>query len=472
MLEKVRKSFSLPLKLVLDAGALAKKRLNQLPNKRKFSAKGTEFLMRPTYLDAIATTRVDLRVLDAMLPFYVGQFGNAHSRTHLFGWETEKAVERARKQVAALLGAKASEVVFTSGATEANNLAIKGLADFLKQNGQIGEAVTVKTEHKAVLEAFRALETRGWTVHYLTPQRDGRVTPEMLQKVLNDKTRLVSVMAVNNETGVVQDVGALGAAISDFNFRNQLAGKETRVFFHVDAAQAFGKLALVPADCHVDLLSLSGHKIYGPKGVGVLYVNSRPVCRSLREPGTQTAASRPRLRPLFSGGGQERGLRSGTLPVPLVVGLGKAAALCAENMAADYKHVKRLSDRLVAAFAQIPGVHLNCTRDRHFPGVNNFSFEFVEGESLLMGLKQLALSSGSACTSASLEPSYVLKALGLGDELAHTSLRFGIGRFTTEAEISKAIAETRKWVAKLRALSPLWEMHQEGVDLSKIEWTA
>jgi cysteine desulfurase len=495
--------------------------------------KGIHLRGSPLYLDMQATTPTDPRVLDAMLPWMtervsgggvvastassgVGappcapartlrqatpplpphisltpnpispppnnnnnnniqkqrqQFGNPHSRTHMYGWESEAAVEKARAQVASLIGADPKEIVFTSGATESNNLAIKGVAGFYgavagaagasAASGTKRHVVTTQTEHKCVLDSCRWLQQRGWDVTYLPVGKDGRVTAEQVAQSLRPDTALVSIMAVNNEIGVVQPIAAIGAAC-----------RERKVFFHTDAAQAAGKIALDVNACKIDLASISGHKLYGPKGVGALYVRRRP---------------RVRLEAQMSGGGQERGLRSGTVPHPLVVGLGAAAEVARLEMAADVAHVKKLEKRLREGIAaRLQGVVLNGPEDcgqgeapsspssssfpARYAGVVNLSFAYVEGESLLMGLKDVAVSSGSACTSASLEPSYVLRALGVEEDMAHTSIRYGLGRFTTEEEVDRAVAMTCAHVDKLREMSPLWEMVQEGVDLKTIQW--
>jgi cysteine desulfurase len=395
-----------------------------------------------------ATTPLDPRVLDAMLPHMTDGFGNPHSRTHVYGWEAEDAVEAARASVAALVGAHPKEIVFTSGATEANNLAVKGVAGFY--GGKKRHVVTCVTDHKCVLDSCRALQARGFDVTYLPVAPDGRLDMDALKAALRPgETALVSVMAANNEIGVLQDL----AAISD-------AAHAAGALFHTDAAQAAGKMPVDVERDGIDLLSLSGHKLYGPKGVGALYVRRRP---------------RVRLEAQMSGGGQERGLRSGTVPTPLVVGLGAAADLALREMAADARHTRALAARLHAAItSRLDGVVLNgppLDSPHRLPSCVNLSFAYVEGESLLMGLKDLAVSSGSACTSASLEPSYVLRALGVDEEMAHTSVRFGVGRFTTAAEVDRAAALTVARVAKLRELSPLWELVQEGVDLKTIQWS-
>lgn len=428
-------------------------------------------LKRPVYLDFQATTPMDPRVLDKMLPYLTSYYGNPHSRTHQYGWESEAAVEKARQEVAELIGADRKEIVWTSGATEANNLAIKGISHFYgkpekshsnekieKENSAepiLVEAevhlknhiVTTQTEHKCVLDSCRYLETQGFRVTYLPVSTNGLVDPATFDAALiPGETILASIMMVNNEIGVIQPIKQLV----------NLA-KAKGVFFHTDAAQAIGKIPVDVRDLGVDALSLSGHKIYGPKGVGALYVRRRP---------------RVRLEPLFSGGGQERGLRSGTVPTPLVVGLGAACRVAKEDLAYDQQRITRLSKKLELGLMNVaPHVYRNGDLTQSYPGCLNISFAYIEGESLLMALKDLALSSGSACTSASLEPSYVLRALGKDDEMAHSSIRFGIGRFTTDKEIDYAIERTKETVSKLRSMSPLWEMVQEGIDLKSIQWS-
>ena len=388
---------------------------------------------------------MDPRVLEKMLPYFTEKFGNPHSRSHAYGWESEAATDLAREQVAALIGANEKEIVFTSGATESNNIALKGVARFYKDKKN--HIITPVTEHKCVLDSLRHLEQEGFEVTYLPVQSNGLVDLEELRAAFKENTLLVSVMGINNEIGVIQPLAEIGKLC-----------REKGAFFHVDAAQAFGKIPLDVEAMNIDLMSISGHKIYGPKGIGAMYVRRRP---------------RVRLEPLFSGGGQERGFRSGTLPTPLVVGLGEAAAIAKAEMAKDEAHVRRLSDRFLAAILDgIPDVFMNGDREKRWPGNINLSFAYVEGESMIMAIKDLAVSSGSACTSASLEPSYVLRALGVGEELAHTSIRFGIGRFTTDEEVDFAINLIQESVGKLREMSPLWEMVQEGVDISKIEWAA
>lgn len=406
-------------------------------------SKGVLLKGTPVYLDTQATTPLDPRVLDHMLPFMTDLYGNPHSRTHLFGWETEDAVEVARGQVASLIGANAKEIIFTSGATESNNLAVKGVAGFYKEKKR--HVITTQTDHKCVLDSCRVLQQRGFDVTYLPVKSNGLLDLDELKAAIRDDTVLVSVMAVNNEIGVIQPLKDIGAIC-----------RERGVFFHTDAAQAVGKVPIDVNECNIDLLSISGHKLYGPKGVGAIYIRRRP---------------RVRLEAQINGGGQERGIRSGTVPSFLVAGLGKACEVAAQEMENDRIHVERLAKKLYdGVTSKLEGVVLNGDHEHRYWGNCNLSFAYVEGESLLMGLKDLAVSSGSACTSASLEPSYVLRALGVEDELAHTSIRFGIGRFTTDAEIDRAINQTVKHVEKLREMSPLWEMVQEGVDLSKIQW--
>lgn len=428
---------------------------------------------RAAYLDLQATTPLDPRVLDAMLPWYTHGYGNPHSKTHSYGWEAEAAVEVARGQVASLIGADAKEIVFTSGATESNNMAIKGVAHFYKDKKK--HVITTAIEHKCVLDSCRSLEQEGFRVTYLPVGSDGVIDLAALEAAMTAETCLVSVMGVNNEIGVMQPMKEIG----------QLCRKK-KVFFHTDAAQMVGKVPLNVDELNIDLLSISGHKVYGPKGIGALYVRRKP---------------RVRLEPIMSGGGQERGLRSGTLPHPLVVGLGSACAIAQRDLPKDSAWVEYLSNKLKKGIEEkIPHVVLNGSADaaKRYPGNLNFSFAYVEGESLLMALKNVAVSSGSACTSASLEPSYgefsvhltvdtimdarssshvssllpaVLRAIGVGEDLAHTSIRFGLGRFTTEREVDFAINLCVRHVARLREMSPLWEMVQEGVDLSKIQWT-
>lgn len=398
----------------------------------------------PLYLDMQATTPLDPRVLDTMLPFFTEFYGNPHSRTHLYGWETEDAAEVARAQVASLIGADPKEIIFTSGATESNNLAVKGVAGF--QRGKKQHLITTQTEHKCVLDSCRFLQSRGWEVTYLPVQPNGLVCLEQLEAAIRPDTALVSVMMINNEIGVRQPIEEIGALC-----------RKHKVQMHTDAAQAVGKVPVNVNEMNIDLMSISGHKLYGPKGIGALYVRRRP---------------RVRLEAQMSGGGQERGLRSGTLPTPLVVGLGAACEVAQQCMESDTAHVTALSHRLLHGItSQLDGVVLNGDSQHRYPGNVNLSFAYVEGESLIMGLKDVAVSSGSACTSASLEPSYVLRALGVEEDMAHTSIRYGIGRFTTQAEVDRAVDLTVRHVTKLREMSPLWELVQEGVDLKEIQWS-
>ncbi len=398
----------------------------------------------PIYMDYGATTPCDPRVVDAMIPWLREHFGNPASRSHAWGWEAEAAVEKAREQVAELIGADPREIVWTSGATESNNLALKGAAHFYQSKGR--HLITVKTEHKAVLDTMRELERQGFEVTYLEVQEDGLLDFEVLRAAIRPDTILVSVMFVNNEIGVIQDIPGIGALC-----------REKGILFHVDAAQATGKVDIDLKTLPVDLMSLASHKTYGPKGIGALYVRRKP---------------RVRLEAQMHGGGHERGMRSGTLPTHQCVGMGEAFRLARLEMAQDNAKARALHDRLVNGLKDVEQVFLNGHAIRRVPQNINLSFNFVEGESLIMGIKGLAVSSGSACTSASLEPSYVLRALGRSDELAHSSLRMTIGRWTTEQEIDYAIETIRTNVAKLRDLSPLWEMYQDGVDLTTIQWTA
>lgn len=398
----------------------------------------------PIYMDYGATTPCDPRVVDAMIPWLREHFGNPASRSHAWGWEAEAAVEKAREQVAELIGADPREIVWTSGATESNNLALKGAAHFYQSKGR--HLITVKTEHKAVLDTMRELERQGFEVTYLEVQEDGLLDFEVLRAAIRPDTILVSVMFVNNEIGVIQDIPGIGALC-----------REKGILFHVDAAQATGKVDIDLKTLPVDLMSLASHKTYGPKGIGALYVRRKP---------------RVRLEAQMHGGGHERGMRSGTLPTHQCVGMGEAFRLARLEMAQDNAKARALHDRLVDGLKDVEQVFLNGHATQRVPQNINLSFNFVEGESLIMGIKGLAVSSGSACTSASLEPSYVLRALGRSDELAHSSLRMTIGRWTTEQEIDYAIETIRQNVAKLRDLSPLWEMYQDGVDLSTIQWTA
>jgi len=414
-----------------------------------FSIRGTFREGRASYLDSSATTPLDPRVLDRMMPYMIGIYGNPHSRTHSYGWESETVVEEARAQVAALVGASPKEIIFTSGATESNNLSIKGASHFYGMKGKKNKrhVITTRTEHKCVLDSCRSLEQEGFDVTYL-PVREatGLVDVAELEAAMRDDTLLVSVMAVNNEIGTRQPVEEIGALC-----------RQKKVLFHTDAAQMLGKLPIDVNEMKIDLMSLSSHKVYGPKGIGALYVRRRP---------------RVRLDPLFSGGGQERGLRSGTLPHTLCAGFGAACELAGREMAVDDAWVRHLSDRLCRGIEErIPEVTRNGHRELRYPGCVNYSFACVEGESLLMALKNVAVSSGSACTSASLEPSYVLRALGVDDELAHGSLRFGLGRFTSEEEVDFLLGLLEEHVGRLREMSPLWEMVQEGIDLKTIQWS-
>ncbi|WP_431228133.1 IscS subfamily cysteine desulfurase [Burkholderia contaminans] len=399
---------------------------------------------RPIYMDYSATTPVDPRVVDKMVPFLHEQFGNPASRSHSYGWEAEQAVEEARAHVAALLGADPREIVWTSGATEGNNLAIKGAAHFYQGKGK--HLVTVKTEHKAVLDTCRELERQGFDVTYLDVREDGLLDLDAVQQALRADTILVSVMLANNETGVIQPVAEIGALC-----------RARGIVFHCDAVQAAGKIPVDVNALNVDLLTVTAHKVYGPKGIGALYVRRKP---------------RVRIEAQMHGGGHERGMRSGTLPTHQIVGMGEAFRLAKEEMAEESRRVGALRDRLLAGLSTLDEVYVNGDLTRRIPHNLNVSFNFVEGESLIMGIKGVAVSSGSACTSASLEPSYVLRALGRSDELAHSSICFTLGRFTTEAEVDSVIAQVRNTVGKLRELSPLWDMHLDGVDLNTIEWAA
>ncbi len=400
----------------------------------------------PVYFDYAATTPVDPRVAQKMSECLMaeGNFGNPASRSHKFGWEAEEAVELARQQVADLLHCDPREIVWTSGATESDNLAIKGVAQFYKTRGK--HIVTSKIEHKAVLDPCRHLEKEGFEVTYLEPGEDGLITPQQVADAIREDTTLVSIMHVNNEIGVVNDIAGIGEIC-----------REAKVFFHVDAAQSAGKMPIDLSQLKVDLMSLSAHKMYGPKGVGVLFVSRKP---------------RVRLEAQMHGGGHERGMRSGTLATHQLVGMGEACRIAGAEMQEEGTRILKLRERLWNGLREMEEVYANGDLNAHIPGIINMSFNFVEGESLIMSLPQLAVSSGSACTSASLEPSYVLRALGMNDELAHSSLRFSIGRFTTEADVDQAIDQVRQAVEKLRDLSPLWDMYKDGVDLDKIEWAA
>ncbi len=398
----------------------------------------------PIYMDYGATTPVDPRVVDAMIPWLREHFGNPASRSHAWGWEAEEAVEKARADVAALINADPREIVWTSGATESNNLALKGAAHFYASRGK--HLVTVKTEHKAVLDTMRELERQGFEVTYLDVQEDGLLDLDRFRDALRPDTILASVMLVNNEIGVIQDMPAIGALC-----------RERGIVLHVDAAQATGKVGIDMTTLPVDLMSLASHKTYGPKGIGALYVRRKP---------------RVRLEAQMHGGGHERGMRSGTLPTHQCVGMGEAFRIALAEMGTESERVRMLQRRLLAGIGQIDQVFINGHPEKRVPHNVNASFNFVEGESLIMGIKGLAVSSGSACTSASLEPSYVLRALGRSDELAHSSLRMTIGRFTTEADIDYAVSTLQDRVARLRELSPLWDMYRDGIDLNSIQWTA
>ena len=401
--------------------------------------------MKTLYFDYSATTPVDPRVADKMIPYLTEHFGNPASRSHPYGWEAEAAVEEARGQVAALVGADPKEIVFTSGATESNNLAIKGAGHFY--SGTKGKhIITVRTEHKAVLDTVREMERQGFEATYLNVKENGLLDLDAFRAAIRPDTVLASVMAVNNEIGVIQDIDALGKIC-----------REKGVIFHVDAAQATGKMPIDLSKLPVDLMSFSAHKTYGPKGIGALYVRRKP---------------RVRLEAQMHGGGHERGMRSGTLATHQIVGMGEAFRIAREEMATENERIRMLRDRLYAGLKDIEEVHLNGDMDQRVPHNLNVSFNFVEGESLIMAIKDLAVSSGSACTSASLEPSYVLRALGRSDELAHSSIRFSIGRFTTEEEVDYAIKLLHEKIGKLRELSPLWEMFKEGVDLNSVQWAA
>ncbi len=398
----------------------------------------------PIYLDYSATTPVDPRVVEKMMPYLTLQFGNPASRSHQFGWDAEKAVDEARIQVAALVNANPKEIVWTSGATESDNLAIKGVAHFYQKKGK--HIVTSKTEHKAVLDTCRQLEREGFSVTYLEPESNGLIALEKLEAAINDDTILVSIMHVNNEIGVISNIAEMGEIT-----------RANKVLFHVDAAQSAGKVPIDLQTMKVDLMSFSAHKVYGPKGIGALYVRRKP---------------RVRLEAQMHGGGHERGMRSGTLPTHQIVGMGEAFRIAQEEMASENERFQSLRDRLWDGLKDLEEVYVNGDIEHRVSGNLNLSFNFVEGESLMMALKDLAVSSGSACTSASLEPSYVLRAIGRNDELAHSSIRFTLGRFTTEEEIDYAIPLIRAKIEKLRELSPLWEMYKEGIDLETIQWDA
>jgi cysteine desulfurase len=398
----------------------------------------------PVYLDYSATTPVDPRVVDKMIPFLKEDYGNPASRSHQYGWTAEAAVEEARAHVAALVNCDPKEIVWTSGATESINLALKGVATFYKEKGK--HLITVKTEHKATLDTMRELERQGFDVTYLDVQENGLIDLDAFKAALRPDTLIVSIMLVNNEIGVIQDIPTIGAIC-----------KAKGIFLHVDAAQATGKVEIDLKNSPVDLMSFSAHKTYGPKGMGALYVRRKP---------------RIRLEAQIHGGGHERGMRSGTLATHQIVGMGEAFRLARLEMGAENERIRMLRDRLYKGMSQIDEVYLNGDMHSRVPHNLNMSFNFVEGESLMMGIKELAVSSGSACTSASLEPSYVLRALGRSDELAHSSIRFSVGRFTTEGDVDYAIALLKENVAKLRDMSPLWEMHLDGVDLNSVQWAA
>ncbi len=398
----------------------------------------------PIYLDYSATTPVDARVAAQMIPWLTEHFGNPASRSHAYGWEAEAAVEQAREQVAALVNCDAKEIVWTSGATESNNLALKGAAQFYKAKGK--HIITVKTEHKAILDTVRELERQGFEATYLGVQENGLLDLEELKAAIRPDTILISVMAVNNEIGVIQDIETIGELC-----------RERGIIFHVDAAQATGKMAIDLEKLKVDLMSFSAHKTYGPKGMGALYIRRKP---------------RVRLEAQMHGGGHERGFRSGTLAPHQIVGMGEAFRIAREEMATENERIRMLRDRLWAGLSNIEEVHLNGDLERRVAHNLNVSFNFVEGESMIMALKDLAVSSGSACTSASLEPSYVLRALGRSDELAHSSIRFSIGRFTTVEDIDFTIKLLHEKIGKLRELSPLWDMYKEGIDISTVQWAA
>ncbi|OGT21275.1 MAG: IscS subfamily cysteine desulfurase [Gammaproteobacteria bacterium RBG_16_57_12] len=404
------------------------------------------FRKRPIYLDYAATTPVDPRVARKMMAYLTPdtEFGNPSSRSHLYGWHAEEAVEAARQQVAALINADPKEIVWTSGATESDNLAIKGAAHFYHNKGK--HLITCKTEHMAVLDSCRQLEQEGFEVTYLTPEPSGLIDLNKLAAALREDTLLVSIMHVNNEIGVIQDIEAIGELT-----------RARGIIFHVDAAQSAGKVPIDLGRMKVDLMSLSAHKIYGPKGIGALYVRRQP---------------RVRIEAQIHGGGHERGMRSGTLPVHQIVGMGEAFRIAKEEMREENEHIRQLRDRLLAGLQDIEEIYLNGDLEQRVPHNLNISFNYVEGESLIMALKDIAVSSGSACTSASLEPSYVLRAIGRSEELAHSSIRFSLGRYTTEQDIDYTIDLIHKKIRKLRELSPLWEMHQQGVDPAKVEWAA
>ncbi|XP_025411293.1 cysteine desulfurase, mitochondrial isoform X2 [Sipha flava] len=411
----------------------------------KFVSKMGFLKGKPLYLDAQATTPLDPRVLDAMMPYLTYSYGNPHSRTHMYGWESEEAVETARQHISDLIGANSKEIIFTSGATESNNMAIKGIARFYGSKKR--HIITTQTEHKCVLDSCRALTGEGFEITYLPVKSTGVISLDELNSAIRPDTALISIMAVNNEIGVIQPIKEIGELC-----------KSKNVFFHTDAAQAVGKININVNEQNIDLMSISGHKLYGPKGIGALFVRRR----------------RPKvfLEPIQSGGGQERNLRSGTVPTPLVVGFGEACRIAKNEMAYDHAWMTKLSNLLFEKITKaLPKVVRNGDDVHTYPGCLNLSFAFVEGESLLMALKDIALSSGSACTSASLEPSYVLRAIGADEDLAHSSIRFGFGRFTTEDEVEYTAEKCIKHVERLREMSPLWEMHQDGIDIKSIKWS-
>ena len=400
----------------------------------------------PIYLDNHSTTPCDPRVVEVMLPYFTEKFGNAASRNHSFGWEVEESVEHARKQIARLIGADAKEIIFTSGATESDNLALQGIVAMYREKGD--HIITSATEHRAVIDTAKYLEKKGVNVTFLPVDKEGRVSPEDVRNAITDKTILISVMLANNEIGTINPVAEIGKV-----------AKEKGIIFHCDATQGVGKIPVNVQEMGIDLMSFSAHKIYGPKGIGALYVRRR--------------APRVRLEPMMYGGGHERGMRSGTLPVPLIVGFGKACELCEQEMATEAVRLAKMRDRLQEGImGAMDEVYLNGHPTERLPGNLNISFAYVEGEALLMGVKEIALSSGSACTSATLEPSYVLRALGVGSDLAHSSIRFGLGRFTTDEEIEYTIDRMLKAVTHLREMSPLYEMAKEGVDLKTVQWAA
>ncbi len=400
----------------------------------------------PIYMDNHSTTPCDPRVVDAMLPYFTEKFGNSASRNHSFGWEAEEGVDQARKHIASLINADAKEIVFTSGATEADNLALKGVVEMYKEKGD--HVITSSTEHRAVIDAAKSLEKKGIKVTYLSVDKAGRVDPDDVRKAITDKTILISIMLANNEIGTIHPIAEIGKI-----------AKEKGVLFHCDATQGVGKIPVDVQELGVDLMAFTAHKIYGPKGIGALYVRRK--------------APRVRLVPMIDGGGHERGMRSGTLPVPLVVGFGKAIELCAREMPEESVRTMALRDRLQnGIMGALEEVYLNGHETERLPGNLNISFAYVEGEALLMGVKEIALSSGSACTSATLEPSYVLRALGVGSDLAHSSIRFGVGRFTTPEEVEYTIDRMIKAVNHLREMSPLYEMAKEGIDLKTVQWAA